>query len=95
MKVKGRLQWDDFAKDVVIMCDEISYLGTDVSRVRADEAQNKRVELHAHTKMSVLDSILSVEDYVWQANNYGHKAVAVTDHANCHILPEFLNYVKI
>lgn len=45
--------------------------------------------------MSVLDSILSVEDYVWQANNYGHKAVAVTDHANCHILPEFLNYVKI
>lgn len=94
VKVKGRLQWDDFAKDVVIMCDEISYLGTDVSRVRADEAQNKRVELHAHTKMSVLDSILSVEDYVWQANNYGHKAIAVTDHANCHILPEFFKLCK-
>ena len=88
IKVKGRIQWDDFAKDVVIMCDEITYFGNVVSRVKIDEAPIKRVELHAHTKMSVLDSILSVEDYVWQANNYQHKAIAVTDHANCHILPE-------
>lgn len=92
--VKGNLQWDDFAKDVVVMCDEITVLGADVSRVRYDEALEKRVELHAHTKMSVLDSILSVEDYVWQAKNYGHKAIAVTDHANCHILPEFFNLCK-
>lgn len=38
--------------------------------------------------MSVLDSIMSVEDYVDQASNYGHKAIAVTDHANCHVLPD-------
>lgn len=87
--VKGRLQWDDFARDVVVMADEITFLGDDVSRVRFDESLEKRVELHAHTKMSVLDSILSVDDYVNQAKNYGHKAIAVTDHANCHVLPEF------
>lgn len=89
VQIKGRIQWDDFVKDVVIMADEIVILGDDVSRVRYDEALEKRVELHAHTKMSVLDSIMSVEDYVGQAKNYGHKAIAVTDHANCHVLPEF------
>lgn len=88
VQVVGSMQWDDFAKDVVIMCDEITILGEDISRVRFDEAEVKRVELHAHTKMSVLDSILSIEDYVDQAKNYGHKAIAVTDHANCHVLPD-------
>lgn len=88
IEVTGSLQWDDFARDVVVMCDDIVILGEDISRVRFDEAEVKRVELHAHTKMSVLDSILSVEDYVDQAKNYGHKAIAVTDHANCHVLPD-------
>ena len=37
------------------MCNEIILLGSDLSRVRFDEAIVKRVELHAHTKMSVLD----------------------------------------
>ena len=94
LEVKGKLQWDDFAKDVVIMCDEIIVLGEDVSRIRFDEAQEKRVELHAHSKMSVLDSILDVNEYVKQAKSYGHKAVAVTDHANCHVLPEFFKCCK-
>ncbi len=94
LEVKGRLQWDDFAKDVVIMCDEIIVLGEDISRVRFDEAHEKRVELHAHSKMSVLDSILSVNEYVKQAKSYGHKAVAVTDHANCHVLPELFKACK-
>ena len=94
LEVKGKLQWDDFAKDVVIMCDEIIVLGDDVSRFRFDEAQEKRVELHAHSKMSVLDSILDVSEYVKQAKSYGHKAIAVTDHANCHVLPEFFKLCK-
>lgn len=94
LEIKGKLQWDDFAKDVVIMCDEIIVLGNDVSRLRFDEALEKRVELHAHSKMSVLDSLLDVEEYVKQAKNYGHKAIAITDHANCHVLPEFFSHCK-
>ena len=88
VSIKGEVQWDDFAKDVTIMCSDIFVLGSDYSRIRYDESLVKRVELHAHTKMSVLDSILSVEEYVDQAKNYGHKAIAVTDHANCHVLPD-------
>lgn len=94
LEVKGKLQWDDFARDVVIMCDQIIVLGQDISRVRFDEALNKRVELHAHSKMSVLDSIMDVSEYVKQAKSYGHKAIAVTDHANCHVLPEFFSACK-
>ncbi len=94
IEIIGKIQWDDFVKDVVIMCDSIKYFGPDYSRVRHDEASVKRVELHAHTKMSVLDSIMSVSDYVWQAKNYNHSAIAVTDHANCHVLPEFFSLCK-
>lgn len=92
--VEGSIQWDNFAKDVVIMCDKITVCGIDASRYRFDSAENKRVELHAHTKMSVLDSILNVDDYVNQAVRYGHKAIAVTDHANTHVLPEFFSLCK-
>ena len=89
--ISGTIQWDDFAKDVVIMCDKVTVCGIDASRQRFDSHIEKRVELHAHTKMSVLDSILDVKEYVEAAKRFGHSAIAVTDHANCHVLPEFFN----
>ena len=91
LSVKGSVQYDNYARDVVIMCFEIKTLGTDDKKSRIDEAKVKRVELHAHTKMSVLDSVMDVEDYVKTAQKFGHKAVAVTDHANCHVLPELFS----
>ena len=92
--ISGNLQWDDYLKDVVIMCDRVRVCGYDASRLRFDGATEKRVELHAHTKMSVLDSILNVDEYVNMAKNYGHTALAVTDHANCHVLPDFFKLCK-
>uniref|UniRef100_A0A7C4VU45 DNA polymerase III PolC-type n=1 Tax=Fervidobacterium thailandense TaxID=1008305 RepID=A0A7C4VU45_9BACT len=56
---------------------------------RTDSASQKRVELHAHTKMSDLDSVLSVEEYVRAAKDWGWKALAVTDHGNVQAIPEF------
>ena len=92
--IAGSIQWDDFAKEVVVMADRVTVCGVDASRLRFDSNLEKRVELHAHTKMSVLDSILDVEEYVNAAANYGHHAIAVTDHANCHVLPEFFKLCK-
>jgi len=92
--IVGSIQWDDFAKDVVIMCDKLTVCGIDASRQRFDSSPEKRVELHAHTKMSILDSILDVNEYVEQAARFGHTALAVTDHANCHVLPDFFNKCK-
>lgn len=94
VEVTGNIQWDDYVRDIVIMCSSITVCGEDVSRHRYDYAPEKRVELHAHSKMSVLDSILNTKEYVEQAKRYGHKAVALTDHANCHEFPEFFNHAK-
>ena len=93
-EITGNVQWDDFARDVVIMFDKIVLGGEDVTRHRFDYAADKRVELHAHSKMSVLDSILNTDEYVQQAKRYGHKALALTDHANCHEFPEFFKHAK-
>ncbi len=89
IEVTGSVQWDDFAQDAVIMADKITMHGKDTLQVRFDEAKEKRVELHAHTKMSVQDSALDVDKYCLAAKEFGHKALAVTDHNNCHVLPDF------
>ena len=59
-----------------------------------DLAVNKRVELHAHSKMSSKSSILDMKELVDTALIYGHRAVAITDNENVHIIPAFYQYAK-
>lgn len=48
--------------------------------VRMDNEQVKRVELHCHTKMSDMDGVSDVADLMKRAAEWGHKALAITDH---------------
>ncbi|MBR4719417.1 MAG: PolC-type DNA polymerase III [Lachnospiraceae bacterium] len=48
--------------------------------VRMDNEQIKRVELHCHTKMSDMDGVSDVADLLRRAAEWGHKALAITDH---------------
>lgn len=77
VKIKGHAQWDRFDNCVAIMADSIEKAE---KKERMDTYPQKRVELHAHTKMSAMDGLNDIKHMVKTAEKWGHKAVAITDH---------------
>ncbi|HHY74661.1 MAG TPA: PolC-type DNA polymerase III [Bacillus bacterium] len=85
VKVRGGIQNDTFVRDLVMMAQDINEIK---ASEREDTAEEKRVELHLHTPMSQMDAVTSISDLVKQAGKWGHKAIAVTDHAVVQSFPE-------
>ncbi len=86
IRVRGHVEYDSFVKDLVVRTSDIEIIPS--PKVREDNAPVKRVELHVHSKMSSMDGIGSISDYISRAAYWGHKAIAVTDHGNVQSFPE-------
>ncbi|MDR0918536.1 MAG: PolC-type DNA polymerase III [Oscillospiraceae bacterium] len=88
VKVYGKIKFDTFAKDDIFLPSAIQI----IQPVKLmDNAPEKRVELHMHTSMSQMDAVTPVSKLVKRAAEWGHKAVAVTDHGIAQAFPDAMN----
>ncbi|KEO82970.1 PolC-type DNA polymerase III [Tumebacillus flagellatus] len=91
MKVRGTVQFDTFAKELVLMIQDMVETP---KPSRKDTSEEKRVELHLHTPMSSLDGVAPVKDLIGQAAKWGHTAIAITDHGVVQSFPEAYSVAK-
>jgi len=95
IKVSGNAAYDQFTDEVTIIANRIERTDKVIdSDTRIDREKEKRVELHLHSKMSTLDGIASISDYVKTAKKWGHTAIALTDHGNVQAYPDFYHATK-
>ena len=91
-KFRGYTKNDQFAKELVLNARDILKIEKQENSVK-DTADVKRVELHAHSKMSQMDGVADECDLVKQAMKFGMKAVAITDHNGVQGFPHVFSFV--
>ncbi len=85
--IKGVPQYDTYAKELVVSSISGVKPINDFREKRVDLYPEKRVELHLHTKMSEMDSVVDIEKVIKRAKEWGHKAMAITDHGCVQAFP--------
>ena len=83
--VQGNVAYNRYDEDIVLEPDSIEEA---VKQARTDTAEEKRVELHLHTRMSALDALTDPAAVIETAERWGHRAVAITDHGVAQAFPE-------
>ncbi len=75
--LKGKCAFDSFINEVIVNPYHIISVKQEK---KTDNAPKKRIEMHLHTKMSQMDSVVDANQLVKTMIQYGHDTVAITDH---------------
>lgn len=87
VRVQGDVSYDDkFEKDYIFNLRSIQELKKETKR--SENRADSRVELHLHTKMSDRDALVNVKELLQTIKEWGHPAVAITDHGVIQAFPE-------
>ena len=97
-RLNGKVEMDRFVHDLVFNITSYEEIPSK-DEIITDDEEEKRIELHAHTMMSAMDSVIPYEEknprnIVNFAISLGHKAVAITDHNGCQAYPEVFHTVS-
>lgn len=94
LKIKGVTTLDKFDGELTIGSVTGIKKISDFTESRNDTSPEKRVELHCHTKMSDMDGVSEVQNLVRRAHDWGHKAIAITDHGVVQSFPDANHYIE-
>ena len=94
LKIKGITTIDKYDGELsIVSVTGIKKIG-DFTVKREDLSPVKRVELHCHTKMSDMDGVSEVQDIVRRAHDWGHPAIAITDHGTAQAFPDANHFIE-
>ena len=93
VRVRGRIENNPFTHSLTMNVQDIKEISHTPRKDLMPEGQ-KRVEFHAHTNMSTMDAMPTVEELIDTAASWGHPAVAIADHANVQSFPHGYHRAK-
>jgi len=85
VQVQGHCVYNKYKRENVVDIQSIAMLEKDKL---IDNAEDKRIELHLHTKMSTMDGLVDYKELMEVASQYGHRAVGITDHGTVQSFPD-------
>ena len=91
-KLRGNIKYNQRSNDYEFGVNDIETYEKKEQKL-TDDAEVKRVELHAHTMMSQMDGLTKLDlgahtcELVSRAIEMGYRGVAITDHNGCQAFP--------
>ncbi|MCI5675364.1 MAG: PolC-type DNA polymerase III [Ezakiella sp.] len=88
MRLYGEYQYNTFDRAMAITMKDYEITKKEV---KMDDEEEKRVEIHAHTKMSAMQGTIDVKDLVKTLKSWGHRGFCITDVSNLQSYPDLMH----